>query len=186
MKKLLIKYTRILSLVFFVLMFSIHYAHSQNIDELFGIKLFDNATNYVSSEFIEINKFKHRETISGFSVLYLGDKASSTYFDDIYIIIDDYNIIHAVQGDKEYHSIDRCVTFLEKLVSKIETRKQIEFAFEERDYGTFLIKRYTTWENDTSVNVQCNEDFDPIRNLMIHFIRSNELIGAINEYYDND
>ena len=65
-------------------------------------------------------------------------------------------------------------------------RKQIEFAFEERDYGTFLIKRYTTWENDTSVNVQCNEDFDPIRNLMIHFIRSNELIGAINEYYDND
>ena len=186
MKNLLKKYTGILSLLSFLLMLPIHYAYSQNVDELFGIKLLDNATNYISSEYIETNKSKHSETISGFSYLYLGDKASSTYFDDIYIIIDDYNIIHAVQGDKEYPSIDRCMTFLEKLVSKIEIRKQIEFAYEERDYGTFLLKRYTTWENNTSVNVQCNEDFDPIRNLMIHFIRSNELIGAINEYYDND
>ena len=37
MKNLLKKYTGILSLLSFLLMLPIHYAYSQNVDELFGI-----------------------------------------------------------------------------------------------------------------------------------------------------
>jgi len=186
MKNLLRKCTGILSLLTFLLILPIHYAHSKNVDELFGFKSFDNATNYFSSEFIENNKFKYNETISGFWYLNISDKVSSPYFDIFYIFIDNNNIIHSVQGEKVYPSIDRCLTFLEKLVSMIETRKQIEFTYQEIDLGTILLKRYISQENNTSVNVQCNEFFDPIKYVMTHYIRSTDFLNAITEYYNQD
>jgi len=153
---------------------------------LFGIKLFDNATKYVSSEYIESNKNKYRETISGFYTLYMGDRVSSVYFDKIFIHIDDFNIIHTIYGKRIYPSEDRCITFLKELVSKLETKQQIQLDYVELDYGTFSLKRYHKWVSNMSINIQCNYRYDPIEHSMLRFIRSEDIVDAIEEFYEQD
>ena len=186
MKKIIKKYTGILSLLSFLLILPIHLAHSQNIDELFGIKLLDNATNYVSSEYIENNKSKFKETISGFWELKITSVASSPYFDTFYLTIDNYNKIHMIHGFKDYYSKDRCLEFLDTLIEKVETQKQIKFTFYKSDIGFIQAFKYQQWVNNTSISIFCGHQFDPIDNWMSYYIRSEELSNAINIYYEQD
>ena len=167
-------------------MFPIHYAHSQNIDELFGIKLFDNATNYVSSEFIENNKYKNKETKAGFWGLNITTKVSSPYFDIFFITIDDFNVIHQISGERDYFSEDRCLDFLTKLVKRNENRKQVKFKLYENDLGKFRFKKYYVYENNFNLNIMCGHKYDPIADFMATYLRSDEMNNAINEYYDQD
>ena len=186
MKNLFRKYTGILSLLSFLLILPIHFAHSQNIDELFGIKLLDNATNYVPSDYIENNKYKNLETISGFWGLNITSKVSSPYFDIFSITIDDFNVIHMIHGKKIYPTKDRCLDFLNTLTEKVETKKQIKFTFEEQDYGDQILFKYQVFVNNLSIGILCGHEFDPIKNRMSYYIRSVELIDAVNMYYDQD
>ena len=73
MKKLLI-------LLFSILISSNSYGEELN--SLFGITLNDNAEKYVSSNYIDSNKFKVDETISGYFDLDITDKieTKSPYF----------------------------------------------------------------------------------------------------------
>ena len=188
MKKLLRKYTGILSLLSFLLILPVHYAHSQNVDELFGIKLFDNATNYVSSEYIENNKFKDTESISGFWTLYMGDKVSSPYFELFFTTIDNYNTIHQIKGKQNYISEDRCVEFLHVQKINIENKKQVILDFHEKDYGKARITSYVTSgdSNNITLNIKCIHKFDPIDNYMMFSLSSEALINAREEYYSQD
>ena len=186
MKNLFRKYTGILSLLSFLLILPIHYAYSEGIDNLFGIKLFDNATNYVSSEYIENNKYKHRESITGFWSLNISHKASSPYFDEFFITIDDFNVIHEVIGQKVYPSEDRCLTFMYKLYEQLETRKQIKFNSREDDYGDFKVTQYGAWKNNVHIGILCHYAFDPVDNTMVYHINSKTLSDAKVEYYNQD
>jgi len=184
MRKLLKKYTGILSFLSFLLMLPIHYAYSEGIDNLFGIKLFDNATNYVSSEYIENNKNKNQESITGFWELNISNQLTNPYFDKFYLVIDDYNKIHSIQGDKNYPSEDRCFTFQGKLVKQVETKKQIKLILGEEDLGNFKTTYFGVWVNGISLSITCVHIFDPIDNRMVYFIETKTLSNAVDEFYN--
>jgi len=184
MKNLFKKYTGILSFLSILLILPIHYAYSQNVDELFGIKLLDNATKYVSSEYIENNKYKHSESITGFWSLKITSNVSSPYFERFTIHIDDYNKIHTILGAMDYNSKDRCVTFLENLKETVETKKKIEFEKTEDDYGLWMKTMY--FNRNDNIFIQCNHTFDPVEDKMIYYVMTEEIIVAIRKYYNQD
>ena len=130
---------------------------TQNIDELFGIKLLDNASNYVSSDFIESNKIKNVETISGYWDLDISDQLTNPYFDDA-----DYNKIHSIQADKDCPSEDTCFTYQDKFVKKVEKKKQIKLKKGGQDELNFRTNFFGYSGND-NLSITCTHMFDPIR-----------------------
>ena len=185
MKNLLKKYTGILSLLSFLLILPIHYANSQNIDELFGVKLFDNATNYVSSEYIESNKRKYKETISGYWIVDVYDVLNNAYFDRFQFIIDDNNKIHLISGGRDYLNEERCNKFMDPLKEQLENIKSINLVYGEQDYGRWFLKRFYYENEGLILNLQCNHYFDPVRDVMKIYIRTNILQDAVTKYYEH-
>ena len=184
MKNLFSKYSGILSLFSFLFIFPIQYAHSQNIDELFGIKLLDNASNYVSSDFIESNKIKNVETISGYWDLDISDQLTNPYFDRFYLIIDDYNKIHSIQADKDCPSEDTCFTYQDKFVKKVEKKKQIKLKKGGQDELNFRTNFFGYSGNDIYLSITCTHMFDPISNTLIYFISTETHSIAVDEFYN--
>ena len=98
--------------LFSVLLSSVSYGAGLN--GFFGITLNDNAEDYVSSNFIQSNKGKHRETIDGFFNLIITDEIENkspyaTYYE---IVIDSNNIIHSIIGQSELLNLDVCKAVL--------------------------------------------------------------------------
>ena len=111
---------------------------------------------------------------------------TSPYFEQFFITIDNYNKIHAIIGQKYYPSKDRCLTFLDILVEKVETKKQIKFEYIEQDYGDFQLFKHYSWLDNLSITLLCGYVFDPIKIYMNSYIRSGEFNNAVQMYYKQD
>ena len=87
MKKLLV--------LLFSLLISFN-SYGEELDSLFGISLYDNAEKYVSSSYIDSNKIKNAETLSGYFDISITDKIKnkSPYASEYWISIDINNVVH--------------------------------------------------------------------------------------------
>ena len=110
MKKLL--------LLLFSLLLSFN-SFGEELDSLFGISLYDNAEKYVSSSYIDSNKIKNAETLSGYFVIGITDKIKnkSPYASDYEIGIDSNNVVHSISGAREIANLSICQEVLETLSS---------------------------------------------------------------------
>ena len=155
MKKLLL--TLLLPLIAFS---SVSYG--EEIKSLFGISLYDNAEKYVSSNYINANKVKNKETIEGYFDLTMTDKIKikSPYASYYEITIDNENRIHSIYGDSIVNNLDICLKTQKDLLSQLEEKYQIEFEYWENTYPTFTIFRNYQLTRSLLFFIQCNEFYD--------------------------
>jgi len=163
-------------------------SYGEEINGLFGITLYDNAEKYVSSNYIDSNKFEHGETIDGFFFLEMTDKVKdknpyATYYD---ITIDTNNIVHDVYGSSDLINLDVCQEVKETLSSDLEERHQIEFEYYEDSYPEFKIySNYHYTDTNNYFSIQCKEIYGESFAVLQIFIQTLVLGDAIRDFYDS-
>jgi hypothetical protein len=163
-------------------------SYGEELNSLFGITLYENAEKYASSNYIDSNKIKNVETISGYFDLNISTKitAKSPYVSDYWISIDINNNIHDIYGKKEYSNLSHCKEVLESLLSSLEERYEIDFEYWEPSYPTFKIYSYYHYNSSGDYfAIQCNEDFEYYSTLMQIYIDSKVFGDATEDFYDS-
>jgi hypothetical protein len=179
MKKLL--------LLLFSLILSFN-SYGKELNTLFGITLYDNAEKYVSSDYIDSNKFKNDETIDGYFTLVITDeiKTKSPYASWYQIIIDNDNKVHRIYGDSEFTNLDICQAVLKDLISKFEKKYTMNFEYFDESFPDFKI--YSHWQFadiDNTIRIQCRESYHDSSTLLQMMLTTFVLGEAVNEFYDS-
>tara|TARA_B110000008_G_scaffold163213_1_gene163573 strand:- start:235 stop:780 length:546 start_codon:yes stop_codon:yes gene_type:complete len=163
-------------------------SYGEKINSLFGMMLFDNAEKYVSSNYIDSNKYKNTETIEGFYNLIITDeiKAKSPFITKYAIFLDNDNIIHEIYGSNELMNLEICKAVQESLSSQLEEKYQVNFEYLEKPYTTFKI--YSNYFYDSEGNyfsVQCRESYDDTASILQIYKNSYTYGEAVDEFYDS-
>ena len=177
MKKLLI--------LLFSILISLN-SYGEELDSLFGITLYDNAEKYVSSDYIDSNKFKHDETIDGYFTLVITDeiKTKSPYASWYEIDTDNDNKVHRIYGDSEFINLDICKAVQKDLISKFEEKYTMNFEYFEESYPGFKIySHYQFVDLDNSIRVQCRESYNDSSTLLQILLTTDVLREAVDEFY---
>ena len=177
MKKLLI--------LLFSLLISFN-SYGAELNTLFGITLYDNAEEYVSSSYINSDKSKNTETLDGYFDVWVTDKikVKSPYFSNYWMTIDINNIIHSIVGDEEYANLNRCQEFLENLSSSLEEKYESDFEYDEIPVPNGKTYRHNFFNSsDDYFAIQCNEE-DDVTTAMLIYLESEDLFEARNEFYE--
>ena len=173
-----------------ILLFSIlisFNSYGAELNSLFGITLNDNAEKYVSSNYINSNKWKNTETLDGYYDLLMTDKikTKSPYASEYKITIDINNIVHTITGVEVYANLDICQAVLETLSSLLEERYEIDFEYWEPSFPTGKIySHYHFNSSDDYFAIQCNEDFEDHSIIMQIFLSSKVIGDATDEFYE--
>ena len=160
----------------------------EELDSLFGISLYDNAEKYVSSSYIDSNKIKNIETLSGYFDISITDKIKnkSPYASDYWIVIDSNNIVHSIRGEREIANLSICQEVLETLSSSLEERYEIDFQYWEPTMPTFKIYAYYHHSiGGDYFAIQCNEDYESSLIKSQIYLDSEVFSEAVNEFYNS-
>ncbi|MDA9357507.1 hypothetical protein N9R34_01410 [Candidatus Thioglobus sp.] len=179
MKKLLI--------LLFSILISLN-SYGEELNSLFGITLYDNAEKYVSSNYINSNKYRYTETISGYFNLTITDKikSRSPYASNYLISVNNNNKIHRIYGDQDFINLEICQAVQKDLSSKLEKKYQFDFNYEEVPYPTFKIyTNYHYFISGTRYGIQCKEIYSDSSVILQISIRSKEILKAVREFYDS-
>ena len=97
-------------LIFLISLFISLNSYGEEINSLFGITLYDNAEKYVSSNYIDSNKVKNKETIDGYFDLIMTDKIkiTSPYLSWYKITINKDNRVHSIYGSDKVANLEIC------------------------------------------------------------------------------
>ena len=180
MKKLLLTLLLPLSIISSV-------SYGEEINSLFGVTLNKNAEKYASSNYINSNKLKNTETLSGYYDLLMTDKikTKSPYSSEYYFTIDTNNIVHSITGFEEYANLKNCQAVLETLSSSLEERYEIDFEYWEPTMPTFKVYSYYHYSSlDDYFAIQCNEE-DDFPTAMLIYLKTIDLLEARHEFYDS-
>jgi len=176
-----------LPILLFSLLISFN-SHGKELNNLFGITLYDNAEKYVSSNYIDSNKYKNIETLDGYFDVYVTDKikTKSPYASEYWITIDINNNIHSIKGVQEIANLSICQDVLETLSSSLEERYEIDFEYWEPTMPTFKIYSYYHFSSlDDYFAIQCNEDYENPSIVIQIYLDSKDYLEANNEFYDS-
>ena len=164
-------------------------SHGEELNSLFGISLYDNAEKYVSSSYINSDKSKNTETLSGYFDISITDKIKnkSPYASEYWISIDINNVVHSIRGEQEFANLRICQDVLETLSSSLEERYEIDFEYWEPTMPTFKVYSYYHYSSlDDYFAIQCNEDDVNLGfNGMIIYIESEDFLTARHEFYES-
>jgi len=161
-------------------------SNGEELNSLFGLSLYENAEEYVSSSYIESNKVAHGETLGGYFALSVTDKIMSKnpYASEYIIVIDTNNDIHSIAGTKEFPYLSICQDALETLSSALEESYEIDFDYWEPTMPTFKIySHYHRTGSGDYYAIQCNEDYEDSSIVSQIYLDSKALTEAINEFY---
>jgi len=161
-------------------------SNGEELNSLFGLSLYENAEEYVSSSYIESNKVAHGETLGGYFALNVTDKIMSKnpYASEYIIVIDINNDIHSIAGTKEFPYLSICQDALETLSSALEESYEIDFDYWEPTMPTFKIySHYHRTGSGDYYAIQCNEDYEDSSIVSQIYLDSKALTEAINEFY---
>ena len=162
--------------------------YGEKINSLFGMMLFDNAEKYVSSNYIDSNKVKNKETIEGFYNLNITDeiKTKSPYVTKYGIFLDNDNIIHEIYGSNKLMNLEICKAVQERLSSELEEKYQVKFEYIEIPYTTFKIySNYFYDSEDNYFSVQCRENYGATTSIFQIYKNSYIFGEAVKEFYDS-
>ncbi len=172
-----------------VLLFSIlisFNSYGEELNSLFGITLYDNAEKYVSSNYIDSNKFDHDESFDNYYYLIITDKikTKNPYASTYLVVIDNDNIVHQIYGDANYSNLDICQAVRKDLLSEIEKKYQIKLNYSEKSFPRF--KRYANYHYTSSDNyftMQCKETYSDSSIKLQIIIRNAVISKAMDEFY---
>tara|TARA_B100000959_G_scaffold197373_1_gene206453 strand:+ start:215 stop:763 length:549 start_codon:yes stop_codon:yes gene_type:complete len=161
-------------------------SYGEEVKSLFGINLNDDAEKYVSRNYIDSNKYKYTETISGYFNLEIDDAIKrSPYASEYLISINNDNIIHRIYGDQDFINLEICQAVQKDLSPKLEEKYQFDFYYAETPFPTFKIyANYHYFISGTHFAIQCKETYSDSSVLLQISIRSKDLMEAIREFYD--
>jgi hypothetical protein len=163
-------------------------SHGEELNSLFGISLYDNAEKYVSSSYIDSNKIKNSETLSGYFDISITDKIKnkSPYASEYWISIDINNVVHSIRGEQEFANLRICQDVLETLSSSLEERYEIDFEYWEPTMPTFKVYSYYHYSSlDDYFAIQCNEDYENPSIVSQIYLDSKVLVEANNKFYES-
>jgi hypothetical protein len=173
-----------------ILLFSILISFNSLGDEiksLFGISLYDNAEKYVSSNYIDSNKYKNLETTEGYFDLTITDKikTKSPYASYYKITIDSDNVVHDIYGREILANLEICQEIAKNLVSQSEEKYQINFEYWEKTYPSF--KKYSYYYSPSSLDfgIQCRESHKDSSVRLQIYLNTATLSVAVSDFYDS-
>jgi hypothetical protein len=172
-----------------ILLFSIFISfnsYGEELNSLFGITLNDNAEKYVSSDYIDANKYKDHETLRGYYGLIITDriKKESPYASRYEITVDDYNKVHSIYGDDFFDNLTICQAVQKDLSSRLEEKYNIDFEYLEESYPDFKIYSNNHFNSSGDyLTLQCNEEYSAKSVKLQIMIRTSVLHDAVYEYY---
>ena len=163
-------------------------SYGEEINSFFGITLNDNAENYVSSNYIDSNKYKHNETIDGYFGLRITDqiKRKSPYVSYYIINIDNNNRIHKIYGAHDFINLEICQSVQKDLLSKLEEKYEIKSKYHETSYPEFI--RYGNYFYTSSGNyfsLQCRRSHSKSSAKLQISVTTEVLMNAVHEYYNS-
>jgi hypothetical protein len=162
-------------------------SYGEEINSLFGITLYDNAEKYVSSNYIDSNKYKNLETIEGYFDLTITDKikTKSPYASYYKITIDNDNVVHDIYGSDILENLEICQEIAKNLVSQSEEKYQINFEYWEQTYPTF--KKYAYYYSTSSLDfgIQCRESHEDYSVRLQIYLNTTPLREAVDDFYDS-
>jgi len=172
-----------------VLLFSIlisFNSYGAELNTLFGITLYDNAEKYVSSNYIDSNKWKNTSTTDGYFDVYVTDEITekNKYFSEYWMTIDINNIIHSIKSLEKYAKLDRCLAVLETLSSILEERYETDFEYWDPTFPTSKkFEHYFYTSSDNYFGIQCYEGDDSTIGMAIT-LDSKDYVAATFEFYE--
>jgi len=180
MKKLL------LTLLLYLIAFS-SASYGEELNSLFGITLYENAEKYVSSNYINSNKYKNTETIDGYFDLTITDKikTKSPYASYYKITIDKDNVVHDIYGREILENLEICQEITKSLVSQTEEKYQIKFEYWEKTYPAFKKYAYYYLASSLDFGIQCRESHKDSSVRLQIFINSVTLSDAVDDFYNS-
>ena len=162
-------------------------SYGEELNSLFGITLYENAEKYVSSNYIDSNKYKNLETIEGYFDVRITDKikTKSPYASYYKITIDNDNEVQHIYGREILVNLEICQEIAKNLVSQSEEKYQINFEYWEKTYPSF--KKYSYYYSTSSREfvIQCRESHEDSSVRLQIYLITTPLIEAINEFYDS-
>jgi len=174
-----------------VLLFSILISlnsYAEKLNNLFGMNINDNANKYFSSDFIDSNKYRHKETLDGYFTLNITNqiKQKSPYASKYKINIDSDNRIQGILGFESTSNINTCREIQKDLSNALEVKYQINFESWEDSIPAF--KKYQNFYWNTSggiFSVQCTDSYTDNTSFLQIYMLSLVMQNAMNEYYDS-
>ena len=163
-------------------------SYGEELNSLFGMTLLDNAEKYVSSKYINSNKFKYSETNDDFYYLLITDniKTKSPYATAYRLILDNANRIHRIYGEHDFVNLDICQAVRKDILSKLENKYQIDFTFMERvypDFSTYFNSHFNSLGDE--YRIQCRLWHEDSSSKLQIAIDSKDLVLSIYEYYNS-
>ena len=163
-------------------------SYSEELKSLFGVTLYDNAEKYVSSNYINSNKYKNIETTEGYFDLNITNqiKSKSQYVNYYGITINNDNRIHEIYGHDEVVNLDVCLEIQKDLSSMFEEKYRIDLVSWEKSLPTFKkYARYHWTDSSNIISIQCVKIYknsDAFRQI---YFRSEVLSKAIEDFYNS-
>jgi hypothetical protein len=162
-------------------------SYGEELNSLFGISLYANAEKYVSSNYIDSNKFKYNETNNEFYSLIITDKikTKSPYASQYRIIFDNAKRVHRIYGEQDFINLDICQAVRKDILSKLEVKYQINFEYAERVYPNFetYLNAHINSLGD-EYRIQCRLWHADSSSKLQIFIQSKVLINEVSEFYN--
>ena len=177
-----------LKLYYFLISFV--FSFEVNSEDLFGYKIYSDAKEYFSKNFIDNNKSKHSESKTGFYIINVTNEISeinkSPYFEDYLFHIDNDDKIHGILGKQRYRNLEICKSVAEDLKKIVESKYDIQLDSRSKklpEVEGHILDGIT--DNEMRVSINCNYYYDDSFTQMWFFIISYDLRLAIYEYYNS-
>lgn len=137
MLKIIKKFTAILSLLTFFLMYSIHYAHCKDVYSLFGFKVYKDLRNFYSKAYIDKNKHRKIDSYYSFYTVTVENIPKKSSFFNLYtVVIDDDYIIHQIRGMNKVKNFQYCLKVKKSLSETFINSYNIKFFNAKPEYRT--------------------------------------------------
>ena len=123
----------------------------------FGIELMKNAKQYLTDAMLAV-KVKNKETIGKYYDVFINPPERNPYYERYYLVIDEKNLVHNIQGDKDFNSLENCLSEVNVVKNILEKKygfKLLEQEIVNPGFKTYL--NYQYFSNGAYLTIQCNE-----------------------------
>ncbi len=159
-------------------------------EDLFSYKIYSDAKEYFSKNFLDNNKFKHTETKTGYYridvTVEMSEINTSPYFEEYYLDIDNNDVIHGIIGIQPYKNMEICKSVAEQFKENVISKYNVQLKNSVSNTATFKSDAFEGYtNNDMRVSINCNYYYNDENTEMWFFVMSPDLQVAVIEFYDS-
>ena len=155
---------------------------------LFGHELYENANDFLKSEYINKNKVKDVETIDKYYKIFIEKESIKDPIDFIQyylFIIDDFYKIHHISGKRIFQNNDDCLKIQNSISNLFEKHFVIKFKRNKLNFNkTEAFRRYGFIEGNLFM-IQCDniKDHPTLKSVLNIYLESKEYSNSVNKFW---